>query len=129
MAKTQLRANSKKVKLQYDILTTLAIHGIQEKKGEELVYIDFKDIQNAVADCFLICHAESGVQIAAIAQSVEETIYKSTGEDPYHKEGLENSEWVILDYFNLVIHIFQKQKRNFYGLERLWGDAQIQIIE
>lgn len=99
------------------------VDGILEKKGEDVVSIDIKHIQNNIAENFIICHAESKPQILAIADSIEEQVLKSTGEKPISKEGYTNCEWLILDYFNVVVHIFQKDKRDFYGLERLWADG------
>lgn len=99
------------------------INGIAEKKGHETVTLDMRKLGNTIADYFIICHGESKIQVDAIARSVEETVYKTLGEVPLHKEGFQNLEWVILDYFNAVVHIFVKENREFYGIERLWADA------
>lgn len=105
-------------------LSELAVEGIQEKKGEDIVRLDLRNIHSSVADFFIICSANSGIQVKAIADSVEEHIYKKTQADPRHKEGFENADWIILDYFDVVIHIFKTEKRHFYGIEELWGDAE-----
>lgn len=106
-------------------LSELAIYGMQEKKGNELVRLDLRNLKSSVADYFVICHADSATQVKAIAHSVEEEIYKATQQDPWRKEGLEYGEWILLDYVDVVIHIFRTDKREFYGVEDLWGDAEI----
>lgn len=106
-------------------ISELAIHGMQEKKGNDLVRLDLRNINSSVADYFVICHADSATQVKAIAHSVEEEIYKAIQQDPWRKEGLEHSEWILLDYIDVVIHIFRTDKREFYGVEDLWGDAEI----
>jgi len=106
-------------------LAQLAVEGILEKKGSDIVSMDLRNVKHAVTDYFIICHAESTTQVAAIARSVEEEIYKATGEDPWHKEGFQNAEWILLDYVNVVVHIFQKEKRDFYAVESLWADAEV----
>jgi ribosome-associated protein len=102
-----------------------AVKGILEKKGHEAVTLDLRELQNAVADFFIVCHGDSSTQVEAISRSVEEEVMKETGEKPVFTEGLQNAEWVVLDYFTVVVHIFQKEKRDFYGIERLWADAAI----
>lgn len=106
-------------------LSELAIHGIQEKKGNDIVRLDLRNIFSSVSDYFVICHADSGTQVRAIADSVEEEIYKATQQNPWRKEGQEFAEWILLDYVDVVIHIFRTDKREFYGMEDLWGDAEI----
>ena len=110
-------------------LSELAIHGMQEKKGNEIVRLDLRNIFSSVSDYFVICHADSSTQVRAIANSVEEEIFKATQQDPWRKEGLENSEWILLDYVDVVIHIFRTDKREFYGVEDLWGDAEIKFYK
>ena len=109
-------------------LADSVVFGMQEKKAEDIVTINLKNIKNSIADYFIICHCESRTQAQAIADSVEEQVYKKSGESAWHKEGRENSEWILLDYSNVVVHIFLRDKREFYGLERLWGDAEIKHI-
>ncbi|MDB5285394.1 MAG: ribosome silencing factor RsfS [Mucilaginibacter sp.] len=106
-------------------ISELAIHGMQEKKGNDLVRLDLRSVNSSVADYFVICHADSATQVKAIANSVEEEIYKAVQQDPWRKEGLEYGEWILLDYVDVVIHIFRTDKREFYGVEDLWGDAEI----
>ena len=106
-------------------ISELAIHGMQEKKGNDLVRLDLRNINSSVSDYFVICHADSATQVKAIAHSVEEEIYKAVQQEPWRKEGLEYGEWILLDYIDVVIHIFRTDKREFYGVEDLWGDAEI----
>lgn len=110
-------------------ISEMAIHGMQEKKGNELVRLDLRNIKSSVADYFVICHADSTTQVKAIAHSVEEEIYKATQQDPWRKEGLEHGEWILLDYVDVVVHIFRTDKREFYGVEDLWGDAEIKSFK
>ena len=105
-------------------LSEIAVHGMQEKKGHDIVRLDLRDLNSSVSDYFIVCNADSSTQVKAIADSVEDEIYKSTQATPWRKEGLENAEWIILDYFDVVIHIFRTEKRDFYGIEDLWGEAQ-----
>lgn len=110
-------------------LADSAVRGIQEVKGHEILSIDLRKIHNSVSDFFIICHGTSHVQVEAIARSVEKIIYNETGESPFHKEGKENAEWILLDYFNIVVHIFNQEAREFYNLEKLWADADVKQIE
>ncbi len=105
-------------------LSEIAIHGIQEKKGNDIVRLDLRELNSSVSDYFIICNADSSTQVKAIADSVEDEIYKQTQLNPWRKEGLDNAEWIILDYFDVVVHIFRTEKRDFYGIEDLWGDAE-----
>lgn len=105
-------------------LSEIAVHGIQEKKGNDIVRLDLRDLNSSVSDYFIICSANSATQVKAIADSVEEEIYKNTQTSPWRKEGQDSAEWIILDYFDIVVHIFKTEKRDFYGIEDLWGDAQ-----
>ena len=105
-------------------LSEIAVHGIQEKKGHDIVRLDLRELNSSVSDYFIVCNADSSTQVKAIADSVEDEIYKTTQTNPWRKEGLENAEWIILDYFDIVVHIFRTEKRDFYGIEDLWGDAE-----
>ena len=98
------------------------LKAIKEKKGEEIVSLDLKKIDEAVADFFILCEAKSHVQIKAIADFVEETVKKECDERPYHMET--GDHWTLIDYVNVVVHIFQYQQRKFYDLESLWMDAE-----
>ena len=108
------------------LLSKLAIHGIQEKKGNDIIRLDLRNIHSSVSDYFVICHADSTTQVKAIATSVEAEVYKVTQQDPWRREGLQTADWIILDYFDVVVHIFKTDKREYYGVEDLWGDAEIE---
>ena len=110
-------------------ISELAIFGIQEKKGNEIVRLDLRNIFSSVSDYFVICHADSSTQVKAIANSVEEEILKATQQEPWRKEGLEYGEWILLDYVDVVVHIFRTDKLEFYGVEDLWGDAEINFYK
>ncbi len=105
-------------------LSEIAVHGIQEKKGNDIVRLDLRELNSSVSDYFIVCNADSSTQVKAIADSVEDEIYKQTKTNVWHKEGQENAEWIILDYFDIVVHIFKTDKREFFGIEDLWGDAE-----
>ena len=109
-------------------LKNCIVEGMMEKKAKEIVCIDLRSLKNAVADFFVVCHADSKAHIDAIAKSIEEFAFKKHGEEPFHKEGQSNSEWILLDYLNVVAHVFRQEQREFYGIERLWADADIQRI-
>ena len=101
------------------------VKGIEEKKGNDIVCINLKKIANAACDYFVICDANSRTQVQAIAGSVEEYVKNETGSRPWHVEGMQNAEWVLLDYVNVVVHVFQPQIRQHFGLEDMWADAEI----
>ncbi|MET6999613.1 ribosome silencing factor [Chitinophaga defluvii] len=105
-----------------EIFTTI-IKAIQEKKGEKIVSLDLRHIPEAVADFFIICEANSNTQVRAIADFVVEEVQKHTGEDPYKHEGFTAQQWILVDYVNVVVHIFQPEPREFYSLEEMWSDA------
>lgn len=110
-------------------MADLVVRGMQEKKASDIVVLNLKELKNAVADYFIICSANSDTQIEAVARSVEEEIEKVTGESPWQTEGRTNREWVLLDYVDVVVHVFLRDRRKFYALEELWGDANISYIE
>lgn len=99
------------------------IAAIQEKKGEHIISLDLRKINEAVSDFFIICEAGSQPQIRAIAENVERQVKEKCGEDPYHHEGYHNLNWVLIDYVNVVVHVMQPDTRKFYRLEEMWSDA------
>jgi ribosome-associated protein len=117
------------VRQDSDTLADLVVRGMQDKKASDIVVLNLKELKNAVADYFIICSANSDTQIDAVARSVEEEIEKVTGESPWQTEGRTNREWVLLDYVDVVVHVFLRDRRRFYALEELWGDADISYIE
>lgn len=107
----------------------LIIGAIQEKKGKEIVTIDLSQVENAICDCFIICHGDSYTQVDAITESVEKKLKEDVKIRPHHIEGLQNSQWVLLDYFDILVHVFQKDFRTFYNLEELWADGDLVKLE
>ena len=122
MKSTQVRQDS-------DTLAEIAVRGLQDRKGMDIVVLNLKELKNAVADYFIICSASSDTQLDALARSVEEEVEKVTGEAPWQSEGRTNREWVLLDYVDVVVHVFLRDRRQFYALEELWGDAEITHVE
>lgn len=106
-------------------LVNSIVKGMQELKASKITVLDMRNLKGAITDYFVICHAESNRQVEAIAKSIDGIVKKETGEDAWHTEGRENAEWILLDYINVVAHVFEAGKRDFYGLEELWGDAEI----
>jgi ribosome-associated protein len=112
-----------------DLLITEFIKGIEEVKGENISILDLREIENTVCDYFIICEGGSNTQVSAISGSIQKNVSKSLKDKPWHVEGESNAEWILLDYVNVVVHVFQKQVREFYNLEGLWGDAKITNIQ
>ena len=104
-------------------LRDAVIEAILDRKGENVVSLDLTKINDAVTDHFVICDATTTVQVKAIAQNIVDHVKEHTGERPWHKEGYENLDWVLLDYVDVVVHIFRTEIREFYQLEELWADA------
>lgn len=119
----------KNKKVSSDELCKVIINGMQEKKGFDIVIMDLRKIPNAITDFFLICSGTSEPQIDAIYQSVDAEVSKNLNENPWHKEGIQNKEWILLDYVDVVVHIFKKDRREFYDIESLWGDATITKVD
>ncbi|MGI4759800.1 MAG: ribosome silencing factor [Janthinobacterium lividum] len=117
------------VRQDSDTLADVAVRGLQDRKGMDIVVMNLKELKNAVADYFIICSASSDTQLDALARSVEEEVEKVTGQAPWQSEGRTNREWVLLDYVDVVVHVFLRDRRQFYALEELWGDAEITHIE
>ena len=113
---TRLNKNSK-------ILKAIT-HAIHEKKGENIILVDLRRIQEAVSDFFIICEATSTLQVKAIADNVEEYLKTQLGEVPYRHEGKQAAHWVLIDYVNVVVHVMQPDARKFYKLEEMWSDAE-----
>ncbi len=107
-----------------DVLITHIIEGIENLKGEDIQLLDLRAIDNTPCDYFIVCNGNSNTQVNAIVQSIQKTVSKAIQEKPFHVEGQENAEWVLLDYVNVVVHVFQKHIRDYYNLEALWGDAK-----
>jgi len=113
---------------QEEILTSI-LDAMADKKAWEPVVLDFTRLTGALCDTFVICHGTSNTQVTAIADHVITSVKKKTGINPWHLEGLKNSEWILIDYSDVVVHIFQEHRRRFYNLEHLWADAEIRRID
>jgi ribosome-associated protein len=122
MAKKRKDGSSKK-------LCDAIVKGMVEKKAVDILVMDLRKVKNAVADFFVICSGGSDKQLDAITQSIDEEVYKAVKENPWHVEGKNNKEWMLLDYFDVVAHVFRKDKRDFFALEKLWGDAEMTEID
>jgi len=112
-----------------DQLITTILSGIEDVKGKEITILDLRDIENTVCDYFIICQGTSNTQVNAIVNSVQKKVSKELKDNPWHVEGSDNAEWVLLDYINVVVHVFQKHIRQYYDIESLWGDAKTTVIE
>ena len=107
----------------------LIIEAIQEKKGHQIVSIDLSKIENAICDHFIICHGDSNTQVGSITESIEKKLKKEARIRAHHIEGLQNSQWVLMDFFDILVHIFLKGQRTFFNLEELWADGVIAKLE
>ena len=114
---------------EHSELVDAIIHGMQEIKAKDIVSLDLRGTGNSTCDHFVICHGDSNTQVEAIAASVEKETRKLAGEKPWHTEGRENAEWILLDYVNVVVHVFYRETREFYDLEGLWADAKAERFE
>lgn len=100
------------------------ILGIENVKGENIHQLDLRELDNTPCDFFIVCSGNSNTQVSAIVNSVQKTVSKALHEKPFHTEGLDNAEWVLIDYVSVVVHVFQNQIRDYYNIEELWGDAK-----
>ena len=112
-----------------ELLLGSVVKGIFEKKGQNVLKVDLRKLESRITDYFIICHGSSVTQVDSICDSVEDTARLETGEKPLHVEGLDNCFWVLLDYGNIIVHIFLEEYRNFYSLESLWADATIEDMK
>src|SRR5512133_4096219 len=119
----------RKTKDDASLVTESIVKGLFEKKGQKVAMIDLRKLQNRVCDFFVISHAASSTQVDSLAWSVEDVVRKETGRKPYHVEGKESCMLVLLDYGDILVHIFQEAYRDFYDLEALWADGHITVLE
>ncbi len=110
-------------------LVETIVEGMQEVKGHDITVMDLREIPNAITDYYVICHGDSSTQVDALSKSVEKETQENLNDKPLHKEGIGNSQWVLIDYVNVIVHIFYKEAREFYDIEGLWADAKITNIE
>ncbi|SNZ01946.1 ribosome silencing factor [Flagellimonas pacifica] len=118
-----------KTKASADELIALILHGIEDVKGVDINLLDLREIENTVCDYFIICNGTSNTHVNAIVSSIQKTVSKAIQDKPWHVEGSDNAEWVLMDYVNVVVHVFQKHIREFYDIEGLWGDAKVTMVE
>ena len=111
------------------ILIESIIMGIKEKKGEEIAIMDMRNIKNTIVDYFIICSGNSDTHIDSISNAIDEFVFQHIQKYPYSKEGTQTKEWILIDYLDVIVHIFKKERRIFYALENLWGDATIDYIK
>lgn len=112
-----------------DLLVDVIVEAIREKKGQRIVKIDLREIQNTLCDYFIICEGESSTQVSSLADNIDRQTHLQLKSPAHHIEGKENSQWILLDYFSVVVHVFQKENRNFYRLEDLWSDGKIELLQ
>jgi len=112
-----------------DQLITTIVAGIEDVKGKDINILDLREIENTVCDYFIVCEGTSNTQVNAIVNSIQKKVSKETKDKPWHIEGMDNAEWVLMDYVNVVVHVFQKHIREYYDIESLWGDAKTTLIE
>ncbi|NCG04067.1 MAG: ribosome silencing factor [Bacteroidetes bacterium] len=116
-------------KTNTDALLAHIIEGVEEVKGEDINILDLREIENNVCQYFVVCSGNSNTQVRAISSSVQKVVSKALREKPWHVEGQDTSEWVLMDFVDIVVHIFQKQTRSHYDIESLWGDAKQTLVE
>ena len=118
-----------KKNISADQLISAIISGIEDVKGKEINILDLRDIENTVCDYFVICEGTSNTQVNAIVNSIQKKVSKELKDHPWHVEGADNAEWVLLDYVNIAVHVFQRHIRGYYDIEGLWGDAKSTVIK
>ncbi|MBC7495163.1 MAG: ribosome silencing factor [Flavobacterium sp.] len=111
-----------------DVLLANILKGIEDVKGNDIEILDLRAIETAVCDYFVICNGTSNTQVNAIVNSIQKVVSKELKDKPWHVEGTDNAEWVLMDYVSIVVHVFQKEIREYYNIEGLWGDAKITKI-
>ena len=122
------RPKKNATKEQTTSLLDAIVEGMQDKKAKNITIIDLSKLEHRVADYFIICDADSNTHVNAIADSLEESVSKKTSEKPYHSEGYQNAEWILVDFVNIVAHVFLRETRDFYNIEGLWADGEFKYI-
>lgn len=118
-----------KKEINNDALLANIIKGIEEVKGNDIDILDLRALENTVCDYFVICNGNSNTQVNAIVNSIQKVVSKELKDKPWHIEGSDVADWVLMDYVHIVVHVFQKHIREYYNIESLWGDAKITTIE
>lgn len=119
---------SEKIKTNSSVLSQHIVEGILERKGKNILVLDLRKVSNAVCDYFVICEGTSNTHVEAVADSAIDFVRENLNQKPFHKEGFGSSEWILIDYFDVIVHVFQKHTRDFYRLEDLWADAEFTQI-
>jgi len=119
----------KKNQVPAEQLLEVIVNAIQDVKGEDIRSFDLRNLSHAVADFFVVCHGNSHTQAQALARRIEEETEKTLNQSVWHREGVQNAEWILLDYVDIVVHVFYRDARPFYGLEDLWADAKVQAYQ
>jgi ribosome-associated protein len=109
-------------------LNDIIIKGIQEVKGSQITVVDLTNVPDAFSDYFILCTGSSDTNVQAICKSIEDTTRELINEKPQHVEGYREANWILMDYFETVVHIFKEEERELYNLEELWADAQLSLI-
>jgi ribosome-associated protein len=117
--------NSNNSNMASNTLIDAIIEGVRRKKGEGIINLDLRNLESTECDNFIICHGNSNTQVEAIARSVEETVEELTGNNVWHTDGYRNAQWILLDYADIMVHIFQKEQRSRFDFETLWADAKL----
>ena len=107
----------------------MIVEAIREKKGHRIVTIDLTEVDNSICDTFIICHGESTTQVGAVTESIVKQLKEKAGIRAHHVEGLQNSQWVLMDFFDVLVHVFLEEYRSFYRLEELWADGKVVVDE
>lgn len=110
-------------------LSQLVVKGMQERKATNIVVMDMRNVKNAFTDYFVVASGTSDTQVEAIAESVDKEVWEATRNNPRSTEGKANREWILVDYYDVIVHVFKKDRREFYKLEELWGDAEFTYVE
>jgi ribosome-associated protein len=127
--KTRKRTSKAKELAPSALIAQNVIDAIFEKKGKDVVVIDMRQVDTAITDYYVVCNGDVGRQVKAIADGIKSAVWENLAERTWHVEGYDAQEWILLDYIDVVVHVFTEEKRSFYDLERLWGDAPQEQIE
>lgn len=116
--------NNKQTNSTLNLINAI-IEGVRRKKGEEIINLNLSSLENTECDHFIICHGNSNTHVESIARSVEETVAEITGQAVWHSDGYRNAQWILLDYADIMVHVFQETWRKHYDIESLWADASL----
>lgn len=113
----------KNTEITSSVLAEVVVAAIREKKGQKIVKLDMRQTEGSICDYFIVCEADNPRQVLAIADEVDDYVRENANEKPVHIQGRENAQWILLDYINVVVHVFLSEARDFYRLESLWADC------